>query len=635
MNIEIRGRKILLIGNGFDLAHGLPTSYSYFLDFCDKVEKKFNFQSGINEKGYKTNELNDWNIDDSIKSKLYEWDKNTNNNLNKLFIEIYDNIKDNIWINYFLNIRYTLGKNWIDFESEISNIIQAFECIRDNIERRERIQQGEGSKVIKLEVVKGFVNISTEIEGLKELDLEDMYTNLKLFDVYIKKMTVDLDKLIRALEIYISEFINKIEVLQKNDDIKDINPDCVLSFNYSNTYERIYGQSNKVEYDYIHGKADKTNNVNTCNLVLGIDEYLEECDRDNKLEFLPFKKFYQRIFKSTDSSYMEWVDEIRQNSNYPYELYIFGHSLDKTDKDVLELLICNDNVQTKIYYHRKSNDDKKELGKLIRNLVRVIGSKELIRRTGGSHKTIEFIPQNISTEIEGLKELDLEDMYTNLKLFDVYIKKMTVDLDKLIRALEIYISEFINKIEVLQKNDDIKDINPDCVLSFNYSNTYERIYGQSNKVEYDYIHGKADKTNNVNTCNLVLGIDEYLEECDRDNKLEFLPFKKFYQRIFKSTDSSYMEWVDEIRQNSNYPYELYIFGHSLDKTDKDVLELLICNDNVQTKIYYHRKSNDDKKELGKLIRNLVRVIGSKELIRRTGGSHKTIEFIPQTLPEAD
>lgn len=203
MNIEIRGKKILLIGNGFDLAHGLPTSYSYFLDFCDKVEKKFNFQSGINEKDYKTNELNDWNIDDSIKSKLYEWDKNTNNNLNKLFIEIYDNIKDNIWINYFLNIRYTLGKNWIDFESEISNIIQAFECIRDNIERRERIQQSERNKVIKLEVVKDFVDISKEIEGLKELDLEDMYTNLKLFDVYIKKMTVDLDRLIRALEIYI------------------------------------------------------------------------------------------------------------------------------------------------------------------------------------------------------------------------------------------------------------------------------------------------------------------------------------------------------------------------------------------------------------------------------------------------
>lgn len=395
MDIEIRGRKILLIGNGFDLAHGLPTSYSFFLDFCDKVEKIFTRQQMMSDTEYKRKFLDDWNIDNSIKNKLLEWFKKSPTNQDELLIELNDNIRDNIWINYFLNIRYTLGKNWIDFESEISNIIQAFECIRDNIERRERIQQGEGSKVIKLEVVKDFVDISKEIEGLKELDLEDMYTNLKLFDVYIKKMTVDLDRLIRALEIYISEFINKIEVLQKNDDIKDINPDCVLSFNYSNTYERIYGQSNKIEYDYIHGKADITNNVNTCNLVLGIDEYLEECDRDNKLEFLPFKKFYQRIYKSTDSSYMEWVDEIRQNSECPYELYIFGHSLDKTDKDVLELLICNDNVQTKIYYHRKSNDDKKELGKLIRNLVRVIGAKELIRRTGGSHKTIEFIPQTL------------------------------------------------------------------------------------------------------------------------------------------------------------------------------------------------------------------------------------------------
>lgn len=395
MNIDTGVTRILLIGNGFDLAHGLPTSYSYFLDFCDKVSRMFTYLMHIDDKAYEKSALNTWDVDDSIKDKLLEWYKKRNDNPDKLAIEIYDNIKENIWIHYFLNIRYTLGKNWIDFESEISNVIQAFECIRDNIERRECIQQGEGSKVIKLEVVQNFVNISKKLKKFKKSNLDDMYINLETFDEYIEKMTLDLDKLIRTLEIYICEFINKIEVLQKNDDIKDINPDCVLSFNYSNTYERIYGQSNKIEYDYIHGKADIINNVNTCNLVLGIDEYLEERDRDNKLEFLSFKKFYQRIFKSTDSSYMEWVDEIRQNLVCPYELYIFGHSLDKTDKDVLELLICNDNVQTKIYYHRRNKDDKKELGKLIRNLVRVIGAKELISRTGGSHKTIEFIPQTL------------------------------------------------------------------------------------------------------------------------------------------------------------------------------------------------------------------------------------------------
>ena len=36
-------------------------------------------------------------------------------------------------------------------------------------------------------------------------------------------------------------------------------------------------------------------------------------------------------------------------------------------------------------------------------------------------------------------------------------------------------------------------------------------------------------------------------------------------------------------------------------------------------------------KLGKLIKNLVKIIGQDELVRRTGGSHKTIEFIPQTL----
>ena len=401
MNIEIRGRKILLIGNGFDLAHGLPTSYSYFLDFCDKVEKIFTFQHRLTEMVYKRKFLDDWNIDKSIKNKLLEWYKKSPTNHDELLIELNDNIRDNIWINYFLEKRKQLGQNWIDFKSEISTVIQVFECVREHVERR-KLMVNTGIEYKTAELARDFVDFA--IKSDKE-NLQSMYSILTeglidsnfitYLDAFIEKMNINLDKLIRALEIYISEFINKIEVSQKNDDIKDINPDCVLSFNYSNTYERIYGQSNKIEYDYIHGKADITNNVNTCNLVLGIDEYLEECDRDNKLEFLPFKKFYQRIFKSTDSSYMEWVDEIRQNSEYPYELYIFGHSLDKTDKDVLELLICNDNVQTKIYYHRKSNDDKKELGKLIRNLVRVIGAKELIRRTGGSHKTIEFIPQTL------------------------------------------------------------------------------------------------------------------------------------------------------------------------------------------------------------------------------------------------
>lgn len=56
-----------------------------------------------------------------------------------------------------------------------------------------------------------------------------------------------------------------------------------------------------------------------------------------------------------------------------------------SDKDVLRDLILNDNIYTTIFYL-----DRIDLGSKIANLVKVIGQDELIRRTVGSTKTIEF-----------------------------------------------------------------------------------------------------------------------------------------------------------------------------------------------------------------------------------------------------
>lgn len=388
MCIDIVGKKILLIGNGFDLAHGLPTSYKDFLDFCKMVRELYTYPIIDNE--YNQKKLIDWNTDKTIKSKLLECYENRKNCFEdkittqcKELDELYDCIKENVWINYFLEREKSIGENWIDFESEISNVVQAIETLKGYIERDEDVLK---IKDTKQKTIIYFLKIAKK-------SLQDVF-NLKRIDGFIEDISIELDKLIRSLEIYICEFVNEIDIIKENDDIKTITPDYVLSFNYSNTYERIYGQSKEVTYDYIHGKADIENNVDTCNLVLGIDEYLED-DKNDKLEFIAFKKFYQRIYKSTDSTYMKWVEQIKKYPEVNHNLFIFGHSLDKTDRDILKLLICNDNVTTKIYYYRKSKNDKKELGKLIKNLVRIMGQDELISRTMGEHKTIEFIPQTV------------------------------------------------------------------------------------------------------------------------------------------------------------------------------------------------------------------------------------------------
>ncbi|RGG06849.1 hypothetical protein DWY83_07765 [Coprobacillus sp. AF27-24BH] len=388
MCIDIVGKKILLIGNGFDLAHGLPTSYKDFLDFCKMVRELYTYPIIDNE--YNQKKLIDWNTDKTIKSKLLECYENRKNCFEdkittqcKELDELYDCIKENVWINYFLEREKSIGENWIDFESEISNVVQAIETLKGYIERDEDVLK---IKDTKQQTIIYFLKIAKK-------SLQDVF-NLKRIDGFIEDISIELDKLIRSLEIYICEFVNEIDIIKENDDIKTITPDYVLSFNYSNTYERIYGQPKEVTYDYIHGKADIENNVDTCNLVLGIDEYLED-DKNDKLEFIAFKKFYQRIYKSTDSTYMKWVEQIKKYPEVNHNLFIFGHSLDKTDRDILKLLICNDNVTTKIYYYRKNKNDKKELGKLIKNLVRIMGQDELISRTMGEHKTIEFIPQTV------------------------------------------------------------------------------------------------------------------------------------------------------------------------------------------------------------------------------------------------
>ena len=408
--------KILLIGNGFDLEHSLPTSYKKFLEFCKRTNRIFTYNEKTTNDEYKEKNLEYWDMDKSIKNVLLDafgerkynkiiqdngiYDLKvtiSNPSLNELLNELHELTHKNTWLIYFQKCQSNLGDNWIDFETEISRVIKALDSAKKYLSSHENILGSHlNDETILLEI----------LEAAKTT-LQTVFINSKSVGNFASFLNTELDNLIRALEIYISYFINKIEVSRLSSDIEALKPDCVLSFNYSNTFERIYGVDKDIQYAYIHGKADISKNVISCNLVLGIDEYLTDESKNTELEFLTFKKYYQRIYKSTDNLYLDWVDEIKdgyadwriKGSHCPqHTLYIFGHSLDVTDQDVLKMFICNNNVHTKIFYHRENADDKKSLGKIIKNLIGIMGQEELIRRTGGVHKTIEFIPQALYAE---------------------------------------------------------------------------------------------------------------------------------------------------------------------------------------------------------------------------------------------
>ena len=63
---------ILVIGNGFDLAHGLPTKYGDFLDFCERVREIYTYDEEVLLNDYRSKNIDDWNMNDYIKNALLE-----------------------------------------------------------------------------------------------------------------------------------------------------------------------------------------------------------------------------------------------------------------------------------------------------------------------------------------------------------------------------------------------------------------------------------------------------------------------------------------------------------------------------------------------------------------------------------
>lgn len=393
---------ILLIGNGFDLAHGLPTKYKDFLAFCEGI-LEFYHQPEDKMKGF---------ISHFIKGSYEEHYKYER----KYIDELFNSINNNIWFSYFLSKKYSSGENWIDFETEISKVIQAFDELKIMIikeEPWENVQKNNQAIILNI------MQKAKKGDGTG-FSLKSAIGDIKKFESFILLLENNMNMLIRALEIYLSVIINKIEIKKSVSNIKDILPDCVLSFNYTNTYSLIYGEANEISYDFIHGQANSENNLQTNNMVLGIDEYLTDDRKNCEVSFIRFKKYFQRIYKMTGCKYKQWIDEIRDSSKrseqkwreyYPtqiplkrfvtvHNLYIFGHSLDISDRDILKELILNDNVYTKIFYRKQydesGSDDngRKDLASKITNLVKIIGQDELIRRTGGDTQTIEFCLQS-------------------------------------------------------------------------------------------------------------------------------------------------------------------------------------------------------------------------------------------------
>lgn len=543
--------KILMIGNGFDLEHDLPTKYIDFLGFVKKFIRTYR-QIEEDSSILST-------VEDEYLKRIFERPE-YRNRIEALHIFTCNNI----WIGHFMMAyREHLNnrENWIDFENEISDVIQAMDELMKyymSIERGENENKTlESFYKNKLKRIGGFSSARSVIQRIPEL-------------------LRDLDKLIGALEIYMWDYIGSKRIQYYNPDIAQICPNKVLSFNYSDTYRVLYAYNQKnVDYSYIHGKAENNisflgdeeevtkeeidlwiqKNADMNNMVLGIDEYLGEEERSKETDFIAFKKYYQRIYKKNGNEYRKWLEQIDENVAAGRKeeniLYIFGHSLNETDGDVLREFITHNHIKTIIYYK-----DKRQLGQQIANLVKILKSDNMIAMVYENQPRITFQEQH---KRELIKGSPFEIASDTMKLSDIYrwddleaqilltkiqrkIKQNELDYFQSQRAV-------ITLFDVLQKNG-LEGMYAKKLLSIAYS--LMRIEGIYEAEQYDSEDWAYQDYDDSFGCDSLT--KQFIDLINAYNKKEFT----IDENLVKNADGQLAEYHRLIKDKVELDKEKYI-----------------------------------------------------------------------------
>jgi len=450
--------KILVLGNGFDIDHDLPTSYVAFMRFCKSIVTG-----------------NDSELDDN--QKLYLKVLSHNRALKKHFLKLLQN---NCFFNYFLQRIDELGPDWIDLEREIKSVVHEFRTV-------ERMLKSSNQSHY---VVEASDKIYDLIDSLS-LEVDLFLNDITLNSIHIK-LCEALNDFSCALELYISHFINSTPIVGVSPDIVNYEANKVLVFNYSNTYERIYGGLHwGEEIDYVHGKAVKQENSST-NIILGITtpQYNIKTEELKDEGYVEFEKYFQRITKKTGREYVKWLESCKQ-SKESLEVAFFGHSLDFSDSDIIKDLIYFEDANIIIFYHSEKSHKQ-----IIANLIQIVGKNDLISMVSGDTPKISLVQQK-------------QHLYEATAGID--IQKDIRDLYKLYMLSHSQINELMERLREKVSNKD-KD----------YFYSQQRVISVLEALRWNEIN--------------LFSINEFYEIC------KLLPYEKNRNGVYKSYE--YEEWYD-------------------------------------------------------------------------------------------
>lgn len=372
--------RIILIGNGFDLAHGLPTRYS---DFIEWYWIQWGYRLIHGSHNVETDELCSFKLSEEWKNyswfnalgllrrdnRSYHWDE-------KFTVEVAKDNEELCNFTYlspfFKEICNTIEtRRWVDIESIYYNYLShasqyAIETkvVNDDLDviRRYLIDY-----LSKIQIGKTTFSINKNVHDLItapfvehdiSLDwLNKTKTKIRLAGVDYKKLVNTLDRIL------------------------------VLNFNYTDFADRYFADIRNATIIHIHGSLSNPDSV-----IFGYGDELDE--------------HYKEILNKNDNEYLRHIKSIRylESPNYrnllefiessPYQIYIMGHSCGNSDRTLLNTLFEHKNCASiKPFYHKK-DDGSDNYIELAQNITRNFTDMKLLRARVVNKDYCEILPQN-------------------------------------------------------------------------------------------------------------------------------------------------------------------------------------------------------------------------------------------------
>ena len=359
---------ILILGNGFDIAMGRKTKYTDFIEFEQRLfdRPESDLQAFLDSK----------NID-------------------------IDKYKDNLYLKFINENKDTLGDNWSNLETMISQLADAIMYFKENSSLLYSNQFNRPlASIIKQHKIdwRMSANYSSKlyIAGTFLSLFDEKYWSSLEREVALDKLNnefiLQLDLLIELLEIYLSylDYLDfEVQGIEASptalDVISDLSNSFVLNFNYTNTPRYLFGTYEEKTH-FIHGRIDLDGTFSRINtMVFGI----EDKENDVNSDLIPYQKYYQRVVKETGNKFEEFfkpnielpddVPDIRIASK---NIIVFGHSVEPLDKEIFQK--CFELAENGKYIYRFifTYFDEPAKRSIVKNLAIILGKEKLIELTG-------------------------------------------------------------------------------------------------------------------------------------------------------------------------------------------------------------------------------------------------------------